>query len=339
MIRRCSSSVGKDFITARPIGAGFAWGNRGWPPADVGMKLGENGWLSKFRPCYDPDFGPTRCDALHFGAKDTGPARSRRRLRQGAARDGREHMIDIEQIGAGAHRIAVYGEFHEDDARAFVEFAKEHHAAGKGGNVLIDLVSLASWSFSAMSEELVHIPALLRWIYSLDRIALVSDEEWMRNAARLESALLPGVSYAVYDEDEIDAARAWVLGEIDHPHGGAVNELDLGDDIAGFELVGRLDREEAEGVLDKVRARMVGTDCSKLMVVIRKWHGFEADAALSRHAMSSKIDLLKHCDRYAVVGGPDWLRAMAVTFGSLVKPEVRTFELDEEDEALRWLRR
>lgn len=247
-------------------------------------------------------------------------------------------MIDIEQIGPQAHRIAIYGEFREDDARRFVEFAQEHHAGGGGGNVLIDLVSLAGWSFSAMSEEIAHVPAMLRWVYSLDRIALVSDEEWMRTAARLESALLPGVSYAVYDDDEADAARAWVLGEIDHPHGGAVNELDLGEDIAGFELVGRLDREEAERALDTVRARLVGTQCSRLMVVIRKWHGFEADAALSRHAMSSKIDLLKHCDRYAVVGGPDWLRALAGSFGALVQPEVRTFDLDEEDEALRWLR-
>lgn len=247
-------------------------------------------------------------------------------------------MIDIEEIAPNSHRIAIYAEFREADARAFVEFAQRQLEAGAGGNVLIDLVSLAGWSFSAMSEELVHVPMLLRWVYSLGRIALVSDEEWMRTAARLESALLPGVTYAVYDEDEMDAARAWVTGEIDHPHGGAVNELDLGDDIAVFELVGRLDREEAERALDTVRARLVGTECSRLMVVIRKWHGFEADAALSSHVMNSKIDLLKHCDRYAVVGGPDWMRALAGTFGKLVKPEVRTFDLDEEDEALGWLR-
>ncbi|MEE4337601.1 STAS/SEC14 domain-containing protein [Erythrobacter sp.] len=247
-------------------------------------------------------------------------------------------MIDIEKIGPNAHRIAVYGEFHEDDARAFVEFAKEHHAQGQGGNVLIDLVSLASWSFSAMSEELVHIPALLRWIYSLDRIALVSDEEWMRSAARLESALLPGVSYAVYDEDEIDAARAWVLGENDHPHGGAVNELDLGEDIAGFELVGRLDREESERILAMAQAKLSRPECSKLIVVIRKWHGFDSDSALSGKVWGTKLDLLNRVERYAVVGGPDWLRAMAGAMGALVKPEMRTFDLDEEEEALRWLR-
>jgi hypothetical protein len=117
-----------------------------------------------------------------------------------------------------------------------------------------------------------------------------------------------------------------------------VRDLDLGEDIAGLELVGRLDREEAERVLDTLRARLAGTSCSKLMVVVRKWHGFEPDAALSSHAMNAKMELLKHLDRYALLGGPEWLRAMAGTFGALVTPEVRTFDLDEEDAALRWLR-
>jgi hypothetical protein len=252
--------------------------------------------------------------------------------------DGREHMIDIEKIGPNAHRIAIYGEFHEDDARAFVAFAKEHHEKGEGGNILIDLVSLAGWSFSAMSEEMGHIPALLRWLYALDRIAVVSDEEWMRSAARLESALLPGIAYAVYDEDEMDAARAWVLGETEHPHGGAVNELDLGEDIAAFEIVGRLDRDESERILALAQAKLSRPDCTKLIVVIRKWHGFEPGSAMSGKVWGTKLDLLGRVDRYAVVGGPDWLRAMAGAMGALVKPDVRAFEPDEQDKALAWLR-
>jgi hypothetical protein len=136
----------------------------------------------------------------------------------------------------------------------------------------------------------------------------------------------------------MDAARGWVLGETDHPHGGAVGELDLGEGIAGFEIVGRLDREESERILAMAQAKLSRPECSLLMVVIRKWHGFETDTALSGKVWGTKLDLLNRVDRYAVVGGPDWLRAMAGAMGALVKPEVRAFELDEEDEALRWLR-
>jgi len=248
-------------------------------------------------------------------------------------------MIDIERLSPQAHRIAVYGEFRQDDAQKLVEFARERSEADGEGSVLLDLVSLARFSFSAISEELAHLPALMSWLHALDRIAIVSDEDWIRSAARIESALLPGVRYEVYDADEADAARAWVLGESDHPHGGAVRELDLDDPaIAAFELVGRIDREEAERTLARMRLHLAEPGCSRLMVVIRKWHGFDPEVALSNAVMSTKFDLMRDLDRYAVVGGPAWLRHTAQAMGALVRPEIRAFELDEQDEALSWLR-
>lgn len=247
-------------------------------------------------------------------------------------------MIDIERISPKAHQMLVYGEITPADTRKFVAFAKQQAAAGEGGHLLIDMVSMAGFSWSAIVEELAHVPVLMRWLYSLDRIALVSDEEWIRTMARLESALLPGVSYAVYDADEVEAARAWVLEDSARAHAGAVAERDVGPDVAVIELTGRLDREETENGLDLVRARLVATGATRLMVVIRKWHGFDPDAALSGKVMQGQLDLLDKLDRYAVVGGPGWLRQMASTFGPLVKPEVRSFDADEEDAALAWLR-
>ena len=107
-------------------------------------------------------------------------------------------MIDIERISPKAHQMLVYGQITAEDARKFVDFAKQQVAADEGGNLLIDMVSMAGFSWSVLAEELGHIPALMSWLYSLDRIALVSDEQWIRSAARLESALAGrGFSYAV----------------------------------------------------------------------------------------------------------------------------------------------
>lgn len=247
-------------------------------------------------------------------------------------------MIDIERIAPDAHQMLVYGQITPDDVRKFVAFAAEQNAAGEGGNILIDMVSLAGFSWSALVEELAHVPALMQWLYRLDRIALVSDEAWIRTAARLESMALPGVAYAVYDADEAEAARAWVLGQSDHPHSGAVQARDAGTDVVVIELTGRLDRAESENALDMVRARLDMSGARKLMVVVRKWHGFDPDAALSTHVMQGKRELLGRLDRYAVVGGPGWLRQMVDTFGALVKPEMRSFEADGEAAALAWLR-
>ena len=130
-------------------------------------------------------------------------------------------MIECEQIAPHAHRITVMAEFRQADAQALAGFVKDHQAKGGGGNLLIDLTAMAGFSWSAVAEEMLHFRLLLKWVYGLDRIAIVSDEEWVRTSARLESALLPGVSYQVYDDDKAETARAWVLEQVENPHTGA----------------------------------------------------------------------------------------------------------------------
>lgn len=247
-------------------------------------------------------------------------------------------MISIEPISDNAHEIAIYGAFTAEDMARLVAFVNEQNAAGRGGNVLFDLVSLADFTLGSVLGELAHVPALMQWVYRLDRIAVISDEEWIRSLARLESALLPGVVYAVYDEDQAGTARAWVLGQHERPYAGAMRERASDGNIAVFEILGRLDREESERMIEQVRARLADPACSRLMVVIRKWHGFDADALASAKVVQGKLDLIDRVERYALVGGPAWLRQIAGTMGGLIKPEVRTFALEEEEAALAWLR-
>jgi len=247
-------------------------------------------------------------------------------------------MITIENIAPNAHRITVMGAFHYDDAEKSVAFAKERLASKEGGSLLIDLTALADFSFSAVSDELMHIPSMLKFVYSLDRIAIISDEEWLRSAARLESALLPGVEYQVYDDDEAEAALAWVTQEVDAPHLGAFTEIDVGNPaIAAFQLAGRLDSAESERGIAMVEARLQDPDCSSLMMVIKGWHGFDAELLFDFGLMRSKINLINEIDRYAIIGGPDWIGGTAQIMGSLVKPKIRAFDLDDQDEAVAWL--
>lgn len=247
-------------------------------------------------------------------------------------------MIDIEHISDSAHRIVVMEEFRQADAQKIVAFAKERNAADGGGNLLVDITAAAGFTLSAVTVELAHVPSLMKWIYGLDRIAIISDEDWIRTASRIESALLPGVTYEVYDEDEADAALAWIREEEGAPHTGAFRELDLDKPgIAAFELAGRLDRAESERGVAMVRARLEDPDCSRLMIVIKNWHGFDIDAIFSSQVMGGKFDLIGKLDRYAIVGGPDWIGSMAGAVGMLFKPEIRAFDLGEQDEALDWL--
>ncbi len=247
-------------------------------------------------------------------------------------------MIEFERLSDRAHRLVVIAEFRQADAERLVDFAKERIAAGGGGNLLIDVTAVTDFTFSAVAVELAHMPSLIKWIYGLDRIAIISDDDWVRTGARLESALLPGVDYAVYDEDEAAAAKAWVLEEADAPHTGAVQELEIGrPGIAAFELTGRLDRKESERGIAMVRKRLEESDCTRLMLVIRNWHGFDLDRLLSREVLSGKLEVARKLERYAIVGGPAWVRRYAEFTSVFVKAQIKSFELGEQDRAIAWL--
>lgn len=181
-------------------------------------------------------------------------------------------MIDIERLAPHAHRIVVMAQFQQEDVKTLLDFVKEQNAsAEKGGHLLIDVTAMAGFSFASVVEELGNMGTFMKYIYGLDRIAIISDEEWIRTAARLESALLPGVVYEVYDEDEAEAARAWIMEEADEPHKGAFQPLPIdAPGLAAFELAGRLDREESERGVAMVRAALEDPDVSNLMIVIRR---------------------------------------------------------------------
>jgi SpoIIAA-like len=44
-------------------------------------------------------------------------------------------------------------------------------------------------------------------------VAVVADQAWMRVLTRLESAMLPHISYRVYELDEREEALNWARGK------------------------------------------------------------------------------------------------------------------------------
>ena len=80
-------------------------------------------------------------------------------------------------------------------------------------DILADVREGIHIEFGAILEELRHLPMFRRMIGALDRIALVADPAWVRAVGRIESQLIPGVDYRVFDRDGAAAARAWILRE------------------------------------------------------------------------------------------------------------------------------
>jgi hypothetical protein len=104
------------------------------------------------------------------------------------------HKITGTDLDAIMDRLEALMENH---AKVHV-FAETHQIDG------IELTSLPRYVSRALP--------LLGKLDKFGRVAVVADQGWVRAGSRLESAMLPGMKYRVYEPDERAEALAWVTG-------------------------------------------------------------------------------------------------------------------------------
>lgn len=172
----------------------------------------------------------------------------------------------------------------------------------------------------------------------LGRIAVVTDTSWLRWAARLESALLPGISYETFTMDERDRALAWVEGKEEMPHREAFTFIETDDpEILGFELNGRVSAQEMERVSDDLNDRLEHGSPKRMLGRFTHYRGFSPAGIMDEDFWAMKRDMIRTLDRYALVGAPNWMTSMIRALDPLFRVEVRCFESDAEADAWAWL--
>lgn len=63
---------------------------------------------------------------------------------------------------------------------------------------------------SAIAVELSYFPLLLGVLKKLDRVAAVANQGWVRTAARIESAVIPGLVIKTFEPHEEAQAIEWL---------------------------------------------------------------------------------------------------------------------------------
>lgn len=56
-------------------------------------------------------------------------------------------------------------------------------------------------------------------LHRFGRVAVVADQAWVRLGTRIESAMLPFISYKVFEPKDSEQALAWVEGRGEPPEG------------------------------------------------------------------------------------------------------------------------
>ena len=77
-------------------------------------------------------------------------------------------------------------------------------------HVFVETHSINGIEVSGLPSYMARAMPLFGKLARFGRVAVVADQAWVRFGTRLESALLPNISYRTYVPEERDEALAWV---------------------------------------------------------------------------------------------------------------------------------
>jgi hypothetical protein len=205
-------------------------------------------------------------------------------------------------------------------------------------HMYMEVKDFSGFDVPAFARYLPHGLAMLGKLGRFGRIAVVADQGWVRWWTRIESALLPGISYEVFMPDRRDVALDWVEGRRAEPHDPAIRIIETDDPaVLAFEVDGKIRVEDIDSAASYFLTAFTDRQPVRILGRIKRLEGFEPGAAFSSDYIRMKLRALKCVDRYAIVGGPDWLRSWVGLVDPLVRMEVRHFAAEEEGLAWLWL--
>lgn len=234
--------------------------------------------------------------------------------------------------------LAIVGRLSKEDVtKAFGVLDQAFEGSGLV-HLFIEVRDFKGLALDAWISDVTHGLRYFTRLKQFGRIAIVSDQSWVRFASRLESAILPFVTYEVFTLDQRDHAMTWAKGEVGDPHRPSLRVLGAAEDVIfTFEVDGRITSEAIDTLSTQLQARFETGDALKLLAHIKRYDGFEPQILVDPNYLKLKIALFKHVSRYAIVGGPAWIAQGASWIDPLLRMDLRHFPDGGEEAARRWL--
>lgn len=84
-------------------------------------------------------------------------------------------------------------------------------------HVFVESQVIDGIELSGLPSYVARAMPLFTKLNRFGRVAVVADQPWIRLGTRIESMILPFISYRVFEPEERDEALAWVEGSITEP--------------------------------------------------------------------------------------------------------------------------
>lgn len=126
----------------------------------------------------------------------------------------------LSELDGGDALIALSfsGRLEKEDVERAMRRLETAFERGGPVHLFIEVKGFQGMSLEAWVSDFTHGLRFLGRLKQFGRVAIVSDQGGIRTASRIESAVLPHVTYEVYPPAQRDHALAWAKGEVSDPH-------------------------------------------------------------------------------------------------------------------------
>ena len=121
-------------------------------------------------------------------------------------------MLDLIDSPDDVIALRVNDKITGNDLDAIMDRLDEVMAKHDKVHVFVETHSINGIEVSSLPSYITRAMPLFGKLDRFGRVAVVADQAWVRVGTRLESALLPNISYRTYMPEERDEALAWVTG-------------------------------------------------------------------------------------------------------------------------------
>lgn len=121
-------------------------------------------------------------------------------------------MLEVLETADDIIAVRLSGKITGTDLSAIMDRLDELMSKDGKIHVFVETQSISGIEISSLPAYMGRAMPLFGKLDRFGRVAVVADQAWMRVGTRLESALLPNISYRTYMPSEREEALAWVTG-------------------------------------------------------------------------------------------------------------------------------
>lgn len=249
-------------------------------------------------------------------------------------------MITIETLSPGVLSLDITGKLERSDIEEVItalDAVREEHETI---SLVIDLTGFAGVTAEALISDLRYGLSQINELDHYDRIAVITGHEWIETLIWLEGKVLRMINVRCFKPEERQRARAFAFGTDVPPPERRPAIARVPTDRANmlaFRITDKVRPGDAKAIMGFLSDAYQRHDKIDLMVIVDDFEGFEPQILFDAATWSAKRESLSRVRRYAVVGGPSFIRNAASFFGAFIPVEIKAFERHEEEEAWQWL--